>query len=79
MNDRNRNDRNRNAPKARPWNLLLIREYRLKGDDPKSDPRTDWLRVGHAFKNEKGFSIEPYVDIRRGDRMVIMPPTDDDQ
>jgi hypothetical protein len=62
---------------SRPWNLLLIREYRLKDDDPDSDPRADFLRVGHGFKGPKGFTIEPYVDLRRGDRLTLMPPTDE--
>lgn len=81
MNDRNQRGGGRTqssstqGSRSRPWNLFLIREYTT--NDGKEG--SDFIRCGVAFKGEKGFTIEPYVDIRRGDRLQILPPQDNDQ
>lgn len=59
----------------RPWNIVLIRTY--TGHDGKE--HSQFLPIGSAFRNDKGFTGAQdglHIDLRRGDRIALFPPSD---
>lgn len=60
---------------TKPHNILVARNY----TNSNGEEKTDWLRVGVAFPNQKeGFNCEVVDGIALTGRFMILPRTERD-
>lgn len=60
---------------TKPHNILVARKY----ENSNGEEKTDWIRVGVAFPNQKdGFNCEVAEGVALTGRFVILPRTERD-